>query len=49
MNAFLDKIYQLLPILGVRFFEELQSESVADDDWLYCETKGLTAKGRRTG
>lgn len=48
MNAFLDKIYQLLPVLGVRIFEVPQRGSEPDDDWLFCKIKGLVAKGRRT-
>ena len=48
MDAFLEKIYQLLPVLGVRLFEDLQRDAAVDDDWLYCKIKGLIAKGRRT-
>jgi len=48
MDAFLAKIYQLLPVLGVRLFEDPQRNATPDDDWLYCKIKGLTAQGRRT-
>jgi hypothetical protein len=48
MQMFLSKIYQLLPVLGSRHFEDPQRSSTNDDDWLYCTIKGLTAKGRRT-
>lgn len=48
MDAFLTKIYQLLPVLGVRLFEVPQRDAVPDDEWLYCKIKGLIAKGRRT-
>ena len=48
MDAFLTKIYQLLPVLGVRHFENPQRGTVTEDEWLYCKIKGLLAKGRRT-
>lgn len=48
MDAFLAKIYQLLPVLGVRFFENPQRGAASDDEWLYCKIKGLVATGRRT-
>lgn len=48
MDAFLMKIYQLLPVLGVRYFEDPQRGTVSEEEWLYCKIKGLLAKGRRT-
>ena len=48
MDAFLSRIYQLLPVLGVRLFEEPQRNSEMDDAWLFCKIKGLVATGRRT-
>jgi len=48
MDTFLKKIYQLLPVLGVRLFEAPQRDAAPDDDWLFCKIKGLIAKGRRT-
>ena len=48
MEYFLLKIYQLLPVLGVRYFESPQKVSENSDDWLFCSIKNLRAKGRRT-
>ncbi|MEZ5517405.1 MAG: GIY-YIG nuclease family protein [Gammaproteobacteria bacterium] len=48
MDEFLAKIYQLLPILGLRVFEVPEKVNPDADDWLYCSIKGLQAKGRRT-
>lgn len=48
MDAFLDRVYQLLPVLGVHIFEDPQHGVEKDDEWLYCTIKGLVAKGRRT-
>ena len=42
MDAFLMKIYQLLPVLGVRLFEDPQRDAVSDDEWLFCKIKLLT-------
>jgi len=48
MEQYLDKLYQLLPVLGLSVFEV--PETIAPDaaEWLFCSIKGLTAKGRRT-
>jgi len=48
MNEFLDKMFQLLPVLGLSFFEMPEEVSDDSDKWLYCKIKGLIAKGRRT-
>ncbi|BBM86650.1 GIY-YIG nuclease family protein [Candidatus Uabimicrobium amorphum] len=46
MNAFLECVYQILPILGVYYFSTKQSK--AKSSVLYCKIKQLEAKGRRT-
>jgi hypothetical protein len=48
MDVFLDKIYQLLPILGVDLFTPLETTFLDDKQLLFCKIKGLVAKGRRT-
>jgi hypothetical protein len=48
MNVFLEKIYQLLPILGVDLFTPLEATPVDEKYLLFCTIKGLTARGRRT-
>jgi hypothetical protein len=50
MNVFLDKMLQLLPILGVDAFKTLSvrnlNESEDNQDTLHCSIKGLQATGR---
>ena len=50
MIVFLDKVLQLLPILGVDAFKSLpvrnSSEAELSQDTLYCSIKGLQATGR---
>mgnify|MGYP003384759251 CR=1 FL=1 len=50
MNVYLDKMLQLLPILGVDAFKALPerslSESAVSEDTLHCSIKGLQATGR---
>ena len=50
MNVFLDKMLQLLPILGVDAFKSLPvrntNEAELSQDTLYCSIKGLQATGR---
>lgn len=48
MDVFLDKIYQLLPILGVHLFTPLETTFLDDKHLLFCRIKSLVAKGRRT-
>lgn len=48
MDVFLDKIYQLLPILGVDLFTPLETTFLDEKQLLFCKIKGLVAKGRRT-
>lgn len=47
MKVFLEKIYQLLPVLGVELLvsTKVKSETATEKGILYCEIKGLTAKG----
>ena len=47
MEVFLEKIYQLLPVLGVEQLVIASSKAKADAEkkMLYCEIKGLKAKG----
>lgn len=47
MDVFLEKIYQLLPILGLDYFVQIEEMDQANQ-LFYCSIKGLTAKGRRT-
>jgi hypothetical protein len=50
MEVFLEKIYQLLPVLGVELLVATAGKAAADNEKeiLYCEIKGLKAKGRLT-
>jgi len=48
MDVFLQKIRQLLPILGIDLFKKVDSKNTLDDDILYLKTKGLNATGKRT-
>jgi hypothetical protein len=50
MEVFLEKIYQLLPVLGVELLVAAASKASADaeKEMLYCEIKGLKAKGHLT-
>jgi hypothetical protein len=47
MEVFLEKIYQLLPVLGVELLVVAASkaETDAEKEMLYCEIKGLKAQG----
>jgi len=48
MEIFLEKIYQLLPVLGVELLVTTAGKATTDaeKEMLYCEIKGLKAKGR---
>ena len=49
MNVYLDKMLQLLPILGVDAFKTVNARSIRSaetDTTLHCDIKGLTAKGQ---
>ncbi len=50
METFLEKIHQLLPVLGVEVFVPVATKTTATDDigLLTCEIKGLKASGRLT-
>jgi len=50
MEIFLEKIHQLLPVLGVEFLVPKNSnpETSAELEWLTCEIKGIKATGRLT-
>lgn len=48
MDEFLQKVLQLLPVLGLTTFDRPEPLSANSDEWLQCNIKGLTAKGRRT-
>ncbi|GJM16099.1 MAG: methionine sulfoxide reductase [Thermodesulfobacteriota bacterium] len=48
MNVFLDKMYQLLPILGLNSFTQELDQDDKNTDMLYYTIKGLTARGKRT-
>lgn len=50
MEVFYGKIYQLLPLLGVELLVPAASKATTDTEkeMLYCEIKGLKAKGHLT-
>lgn len=50
MEVFLEKIYQLLPVLGVELLVTVAGKVATDaeKEMLYCEIKGLKATGRLT-
>jgi hypothetical protein len=50
MEVFLGKIYQLLPVLGVELLVTVAGKATTDTEkeMLYCEIKGLKARGRLT-
>jgi hypothetical protein len=50
MEVFLGKIYQLLPVLGVELLVTAAGKATTDTEkeMLYCEIKGLKARGRLT-
>ena len=48
MDVFLDKVLQLLPVLGISHFNKKQRFRDEKPDLLYCTIKGLVAKGNRT-
>lgn len=47
MEVFLEKIYQLLPVLGVELLviTERKAKTDKEKEMLYCEIKGLKARG----
>jgi hypothetical protein len=48
MDVFLEKVYQLLPVLGVDLFSPVEATPSDERRILFCKIKGLVAKGRRT-
>lgn len=48
MEQYLDKLFQLLPVLGLTSYEVPELIAPDSEQWLYCSIKGLQAKGRRT-
>jgi hypothetical protein len=48
MNVYLEKVYQLFPILGVELFTSFSTPAIDEKTTLYCKIKGLTARGKRT-
>ncbi|MCP3959278.1 MAG: GIY-YIG nuclease family protein [bacterium] len=49
MEVFLDKIHQLLPVLGAEILTRVPTyEAASAKAHLLCEIKGVTAKGQRT-
>lgn len=48
MDIFLQKILQLLPVLGITDLVKSVEETINEEDILYCKIKGLTARGKRT-
>lgn len=48
MNIFLKKTLQLLPVLGITDLNKSVETPARESDALYCKSKGLTAKGKRT-
>lgn len=50
MEVFLDKIHQLLPVLGIEILvpKRAAPETVTEREMLYCEIKGLKARGHLT-
>ncbi len=48
MDIFLEKVYQLLPILGLNQFNISDTKQEDNQSFLYCNIKGLEAIGNRT-
>jgi len=48
MDIFLQKILQLLPVLGITDLVTPLEETVNEEDILFCKIKGLIARGKRT-
>ncbi len=48
MDIFLQKMLQLLPVLGVMDFGTSIEGQSREEDILYCKIKGLTASGKRS-
>lgn len=48
MDVFLEKCFQLLPVLGITDFNEKINQEGDPEGLFYCKIKGLTATGKRT-
>jgi hypothetical protein len=48
MDIYLEKLLQLLPILGIDIFKTISAPTGEQDDLLYCRIKGIEARGNRT-
>lgn len=48
MQQYLDKLSQLLPVLGLSVYEVPDAIAEDSEAWLYCTIHNLKAKGRRT-
>ncbi len=48
MDVFLDKIYQLLPVMGLGLFKTMPIQADSKNNLLYRKIKGLVATGERT-
>lgn len=48
MHQYLDKLNQLLPVLGLGVYKVPEVISDDAEEWLYCTIHGLKSKGRRT-
>ena len=48
MDVFMQKVLQLLPILGIDLFRVIGNQDSDAEAVLYCKIKGLEARGKRT-
>lgn len=48
MDIYLEKVLQLLPVLGVDIFKTIAAPETEKSSLLYCRIKGLEARGNRT-
>jgi len=48
MDAYLEKLLQLLPVLGVELLKSIGGRVEKQVDTLYCRIKGFEARGRRS-
>lgn len=48
MDIFLDRILNLLPVMGTTLFQMPHVSNIETNDKLICKIKGLTAYGNRT-
>ena len=48
MDVFIEKVEQLLPVLGVSDFVRIENARDSSEDLLSCTIKGLVARGNRT-